>query len=507
MKPHLRKNEYMLTLTNFPLHGDERTRNDVSTSAHTENMRSQFVPDDTVNSFVRYRIISENMRLRRGRKVALNIPVFQDENTKWPWRDPTVNHSLNRYPEDKELALEDNYIYMDAPTFGVGLCCLQVTLQAKDVDEARKLYDQLVPLGPIMLALTAATPIFKGFLASTDTRWEAASAAADDRTLAERGETVGSVRVAVLDLTLLTSHKDTEGHQRLALKPRFSSVETYIARDSRLREEFQDPDLVFDSNIKERLVDHGMDSLLATHFAIILGRDPLMAFREDLKLHDPTQSNHFNGLQALSWKTVRLKPPPLDNTIGWRVEFRPMEVQITDFENTAFAIFVVLLARTILTLDLNLYIPIKMVATNMEVANRMDAAANDKFYFRRNPLSPDASSANTSEPQDFGLLDLNTIMNGKDEGGGFSGLITLIEKYLVTTDLDSGTCEAIGQYLKFVSERASGKTPTIASSIRSFVAHHPDYMKDSVVSPRVGYDLLKKVQEITEIGGRSASYL
>jgi hypothetical protein len=34
----------------------------------------------------------------------------------------------------------------------------------------RRLYDQLSPLGPILLALTAATPIYKGFLVDTECR-------------------------------------------------------------------------------------------------------------------------------------------------------------------------------------------------------------------------------------------------------------------------------------------------------------------------------------------------
>ena len=47
----------------------------------------------------------------------------------------------------------------------------QVTFQASDIDESRFLYDQLAVLAPIMMALTAATPIVKGRLAATDVRW------------------------------------------------------------------------------------------------------------------------------------------------------------------------------------------------------------------------------------------------------------------------------------------------------------------------------------------------
>lgn len=45
--------------------------------------------------------------------------------------------------------------------------CLQVTFQARDIQESRHLYDQLAVLTPIMLALSAATPVLKGCLADT----------------------------------------------------------------------------------------------------------------------------------------------------------------------------------------------------------------------------------------------------------------------------------------------------------------------------------------------------
>jgi hypothetical protein len=33
-------------------------------------------------------------------------------------------------------------IHMDAMAFGMGCCCLQITFQAKDMDESRFMYDQ-----------------------------------------------------------------------------------------------------------------------------------------------------------------------------------------------------------------------------------------------------------------------------------------------------------------------------------------------------------------------------
>lgn len=129
--------------------------------------------------------------------MAINVPVFKDVHTPVPFKDPTVNYDLHRWPEDDDVrngAAKDDHIYMDAMAFGMGSCCLQITFQAKNITEGRRLYDQLSPLGPIMLALTAATPIYKGFLADTDVRWNQISRAVDDRTPEELGEKVSDAQ-------------------------------------------------------------------------------------------------------------------------------------------------------------------------------------------------------------------------------------------------------------------------------------------------------------------------
>ena len=47
----------------------------------------------------------------------------------------------------------DPFIKMDAMAFGMGCCCLQITFQAWNVNEARRVYDALVPVAPIMVRL------------------------------------------------------------------------------------------------------------------------------------------------------------------------------------------------------------------------------------------------------------------------------------------------------------------------------------------------------------------
>ena len=61
------------------------------------------------------------------------------------------------------------------------MCCLQITFQAWDVNEARDLYDQLAVVSPLFMAISAATPMVKGWLLDTDTRWDTISGSVDCR--------------------------------------------------------------------------------------------------------------------------------------------------------------------------------------------------------------------------------------------------------------------------------------------------------------------------------------
>lgn len=117
------------------------------------------------------------------------------------------------YPiEAKNGAALPDHIYLDAMGFGMGCCCLQITFQANSLDEARSVYDALIPVGPIMvscctytddpwfiadvcgqLALTAAAPAYRGYLSDVDCRWNVIAGSVDDRTEEERGLKVASL--------------------------------------------------------------------------------------------------------------------------------------------------------------------------------------------------------------------------------------------------------------------------------------------------------------------------
>jgi glutamate--cysteine ligase catalytic subunit len=60
-----------------------------------------------------------------------------------------------------------------------------------------------------------------------------------------------------------------------------------------------------------------------------------------------------------------------------------MEVQMTDFENAAFAVFVVLLSRAILSFNLNFYIPISKVPLGLGLMIMLKGALKFPFLGRR----------------------------------------------------------------------------------------------------------------------------
>ena len=108
-------------------------------------------------------------------------------------------------------------VHMDAMAFGMGCNCLQCTFQVQifllfiihniiilikitippqccNIDEARTVYDQLAVISPLIMALTAASPIHRGYLVDTDVRWDVIAASVDDRHPEERGEEPLKVR-------------------------------------------------------------------------------------------------------------------------------------------------------------------------------------------------------------------------------------------------------------------------------------------------------------------------
>jgi len=308
---------------------------------------------------------------------------------------------------------------------------------------------------------------------------------------------------------------------------------------------YNDIPLPIDQDTYEYLRNAGVDPALSQHIAHLFIRDPLVVFNGAVEeVDDEVQTEHFESIQSTNWQTVRWKPPPPRNSpndphIGWRTEFRSMEMQLTDFENAAFSVFTVLLQRVILTFDLNLYIPISKVDANMQRAHSRNAATKGKFFFRRHmapleegddgygvkylsmfekavtgevnddmpeedvdvngvserrKMSPIADASD--EENAYEEMTMSEIMKGK--GDYFPGLIPLVRAYLDHINCDSVTLAKLTQYLDFIERRATGELVTPATWMRNYVRSHPDYKGDSVVTDLIAHDLLIACKEIGE---------
>lgn len=237
----------------------------------------------------------------------------------------------------------------------------------------------------------------------------------------------------------------------------------------------------------------GVDTLMANHIAHLFIRDPLVVFTENIDQSDTEDTDHFENIQSTNWQTLRFKPPPPGTKMGWRVEFRTMEVQLTDFENAAFSVFVVLLSRAILSFNVNFYVPISRVDENMKRAQQRDAARQQKFHFRRKVFSkrsrfahnfengdgssharsssrnstgsafpstvtspcetPDEGTGSISD--EFEEMTLDEIVNGK-RGSQFPGLLSLVRAYMSSLNVDYQTKCQLERYLAVIEGRASG---------------------------------------------------
>lgn len=484
----LQEDEYLMTVTSFPRLGCKGFTWPIHEPTPAKGVtRSLFFPDQAICSHPRFPTLTRNVRCRRGEKAFINIPIFRDKNTPDSFVEDLC--ALGDTGEAAKVALP-NHVYLDATGFGMGCCCLQVTFQACCIEEARILYDQLAGVCPIMLSLTAASPIFRGYLTEIDCRWSVISNVIDCRTREERG------------LEPLKNDKFC------IPKSRYDTIDSYL---SEYGEKLNDVPLIYDESIYNQLRGDGIDHLLAQHVAHLFIRDTISLFSEKVDQDDENDSDHFENIQSTNWQSMRFKPPPPDSNIGWRVEFRPCEVQFTDFENAAVISFIVLLTRVILSYKLNLVIPISKVQENMKNAQKMNSITSEKFWFRKNiNLSgcvcsefkkkfADMCTSDDSSPSSAPvciLMTVNEIINGKE--GEFPGLAPLLGTYLSSIELDAETHCVMHRYLDFIKRKAAGDILTTASWMRKFVHNHPAYKHDSVVTDEINYDLLRTVQQLQE---------
>lgn len=215
-----------------------------------------------------------------------------------------------------------------------------------------------------------------------------------------------------------------------------------------------------------------------------MSRPPVVLFKESL--NHPEDANFCELLASSQWPFIKLKLPPTaeDPDLGWRIEVRPMEAQLTDFENAAFAVFIGLLARAMLAKRPNFpnfTLPMSKLIENMERSKKINAVLVQKFHF-------------PTKNGDLVEISINEIINGDQ------GIVPMLKNFLNESqnEEEAKNFLRISEYLDLIQGRASGKFKTLAQWMREFVENHCNYQKNSVVSEKICYDLLLEMQKITE---------
>jgi len=430
--------------------------------------------DELLNPHPRYPTLCENIRIRRGEKLKMLVPIYPDQKT-----------SMQKTQEEPY----PGHIHMDETLFGTGNTSIQVTFGTRNIDDARYLTDQMSVFSSIMLPLSAACAIFKGKLADTDVRWNLLGDSVDCRTLDERDP----------------SHPD------YIPKPRWTTINRYISTRPQCKEEYNDVEFPLSQEMMQfareqaQELEVEIDETLLKHLGFLFLQDPLIIFSDKIYVDDAKNTNHFENIQSTNWNNVRFKPPPnFESEIGWRVELRTIEAQLTAEECTAFAMFSYFIAEMIIKKELNFYIPISKVDENIQRAHKRDAILTEKFWFRKN--------LGKESPDEWEEMTVDEILNGKE--GGFIGLFSHVYKFIheqfgvdiqkewkrkqQNSEIQVDKVVDNMQFFEILHKRAKGELPTISSWMRNFVLKHPKYQQDSIVLPEIASDLIAAMLAISD---------
>jgi glutamate--cysteine ligase catalytic subunit len=232
---------------------------------------------------------------------------------------------------------------------------------------------------------------------------------------------------------------------------------------------------------------------------------------------------------------MRFKPPPSkDSKIGWRVEFRTMDIQLTDFENAALIVLLGMIVNIINNFDVDFVMPISKIDENIARAHKVDGLLKEKFWFKTNIVPSEGSyrkadlkendylrshnlssdtesssshdSAEIQQSDSFHELYVHEILTGKPEIG-FKGIYPLIEEFMADKGYKKDEVCQVRTYMQFLLERATGEVKTGARYIRDFVFNHPEYKQDSVVGNKIAYDLMSSIVNMSKCPEERAKLL
>ena len=393
-------------------------------------------------------------------------------------------------------------VYADCQVFGAGCCCLQSTFGCRNLEEATYLYDHFVVLGPLLLALTAATPCVKGTLTNFDTRWDLMSQTWDDRRngenfspssssaasravpraveIFENGR-VGGATVSTSDEKSNGGRPGAEADSKVGFG-RFYSPRVYTSEGIDTAELHDVPCSVHAEGYK-LLRESGVPENLARHVSSLFVRDPLVVFEERIDLDDERDLDHWNSLNSTNWTTVRLKVPEREKGLPWRVEVRCPEIQMTDVKNAALVTLLYSLVRHLVqrrrrrqeaaekedqaggdqSCGSSLLLPISLVDENMRRSAQRDAVTSQKYWW-----------AGGEEGRYVEKM-LHEILFDEE-----AGLLELAYRDLLRTMSDSGgdipekNVERLHRHFEIYRRRCRGELQTTAQFIRNFLREGAD---------------------------------
>lgn len=132
------------------------------------------------------------------------------------------------------------------------------------------------------LALTAASPFYRGYISDVDCRWSVISSSVDCRTQEERGL------------------KPLKENKFRISKSRYDSIDSYLSKQG---ERYNDVPVIYDDEIYKQLLDNEIDHLLAQHIAHLFIRDSVSLFSEKVHQDDLKDTDHFEvKLQLLTYE-------------------------------------------------------------------------------------------------------------------------------------------------------------------------------------------------------------
>lgn len=194
--------------------------------------------------------------------------------------------------------------------------------------------------------MSCGTPISKSRLLNTDIRFPLLFQGSEDRTKSEKRQ--GGIEYS-----------------------RGSFNNYFISDDKRCLKLYNDQRYTINNRVRKHMwrenkkKNLGLDKRLINHFSYVLIRDCLGLYEDDFEEEKlKISTGIFEAINSSNWNTMRFKPPPsYESQIGWRVEVRSIDSQLTPEQNFCLEHAILILQRlvTCQKMNVNFYIPMSLV--------------------------------------------------------------------------------------------------------------------------------------------------